>query len=209
LQGFSALLFGLSPIQRCDFLSPMLHQFCRNPIFGLAKVQANSEARESHFMLLGMWESVREWTSTLPNELPLWELESQKTPESSESDCRGQNPLDWRFPYINENLLELICLKWSFMTHLDTSNTSYGQKKGWESPRFPYVQVVCHILLESSWRGLQFCFRPHFNQRSSHKVMGFQSCKNPNFENFGTPTWESPDKMTFGCWPRGQAWRII
>jgi hypothetical protein len=27
---------------------------------GLTKVQAESEARESHFMLLGMWESVRE-----------------------------------------------------------------------------------------------------------------------------------------------------
>jgi len=43
---------------------------------GLVKVRAKSEARESHFMLLGLWESVRESTSTLPSELPLWELES-------------------------------------------------------------------------------------------------------------------------------------
>jgi len=34
---------------------------------------------------------------------------------------------------------------------------------------------------------------------SAHKVMGLQSYGSPNFENFGTPTWESQDKMTFGC----------
>jgi hypothetical protein len=41
------------------------------PKQGLAKVRAKSEAQESHFMFPGVWESVREWTSTLPNELPL------------------------------------------------------------------------------------------------------------------------------------------
>jgi len=39
-------------------------------------------------------KSVREWAFTLPNELPFWELESQSTPEFSEGDCKGQNPLD-------------------------------------------------------------------------------------------------------------------
>ncbi len=29
--------------------------------------------------------------------------------------------------------MERRCLKWARMTHLDTLNTSYGQKKGWES----------------------------------------------------------------------------
>ncbi len=32
-------------------------------------------------------------------------------------------------------------------------------------------------------------------------IMGFQSCGSPNF---GTPNWESWDKMTFECWPYGQ-----
>ncbi len=41
--------------------------------------------------------------------------------------------MDWGIPYIIGNLLEHRCLKWALMTHLDTSNTSYGQKKGWES----------------------------------------------------------------------------
>jgi len=35
--------------------------------------------------------------------------------------------------YIIEKLLKLRCLKWAYITHLDIWNTSYGQKKGWES----------------------------------------------------------------------------
>jgi hypothetical protein len=76
---------------------------------------------------------VREWTLPLPSELPFWELEFRWTPESSESDCKGQNPLDWRFPYTIWKFLEHRYLKWACMTHLDIWNTSYGQKKGWES----------------------------------------------------------------------------
>jgi hypothetical protein len=71
------------------------------------------------------------------------------------------------------------------------------------------VQVACHIPLKiSRWRP-QLCFRTHFNQRFAHKVMGLQSRGSPNFGDFKTPTWESQDKMTFGCWPRGQAQRIL
>jgi hypothetical protein len=39
-------------------------------------VRAKYEAQESHFMLPGVQESVREWTLTLLSELSLWELES-------------------------------------------------------------------------------------------------------------------------------------
>jgi hypothetical protein len=41
--------------------------------------------------------------------------------------------MDWRVRYIIEKLLKCRCLKWAYMIHLDTSNTSYGQKKGQES----------------------------------------------------------------------------
>ncbi len=61
------------------------------------------------------------------------------------------------------------------------------------------VQVACNILLESSWQGLQLCFKTNLNQRFPHKVMGSQSCGSPNFGNFGTATWESLDKRQFGC----------
>ncbi len=97
-----ALTLGLQPRQR------------------FAKVRAKNEAREPHFMLLRVQESVREWTSTLLSELPLWELESQWTIESSKNDYRGQNTLDWRILYIIENLLEFKCLKWVHMTHSST-----------------------------------------------------------------------------------------
>ncbi len=80
-----------------------------------------------------MQGSVKEWTFTLPRQLPLGELESWRTPEFSGKDYRGQNPLVWRVPYIIGNLLKCRCLKWAYITHLDIWNTNYGQKKGWES----------------------------------------------------------------------------
>jgi hypothetical protein len=80
-----------------------------------------------------VWENVTGWTSTLQSELPLWELKSQWIPKSSKSNYKGQNPLDWRIFYNIEKILELKCLKWVHMTHLDTLNTSYGQKKSQES----------------------------------------------------------------------------
>jgi hypothetical protein len=60
-------------------------------------------------------------------------LKSRRTPESSRSDCRGQNPLVWKVFYIIEKILKLKYLKWVRITHLDIWNTSYGQKKGQES----------------------------------------------------------------------------
>jgi len=80
-----------------------------------------------------MKENVREWTITFPKELPLWELESQWTPECSESDCKGQNPMAWGVLHTIGKLLKHRCLKWARITHLDIWNTSYGQKKGRKS----------------------------------------------------------------------------
>jgi hypothetical protein len=96
-------------------------------------VEGQEEARESHYTLPGMWESVREWTFTLPRQLPLWEMDSRWTPEDSERDFRGQNSMACGVLYINEKLLKLRCLKWARIAHLNIQNTSYGQKKGRES----------------------------------------------------------------------------
>jgi hypothetical protein len=100
------------------------------PRQGVVRLQAKSKTRESHHMLSGMPNSVREWTFTLPSELPCWELEFQWTPKSSKCNCKGQNPLPWRVFYIIENLLKRKFFKWSCIAHLDIWNTSYGQKKG-------------------------------------------------------------------------------
>jgi hypothetical protein len=103
------------------------------PKQGLARLRAKREARESHCMFPGVKESVREWTLTLPRELPFWESKSRWIPEFSESDCRSQNSMDWKVPYIIKKILERTCLKWDLMTHSDIWNTSYDQKKGRES----------------------------------------------------------------------------
>jgi len=76
---------------------------------------------------------MREWTFTLPRQLPPWEIESRWTPETSESDCRGQNSMARGILYIIGKILERRCLKWARLALLDIWNTSYGQKKGQES----------------------------------------------------------------------------
>jgi hypothetical protein len=84
-------------------------------------------------MFSGVQKSVKEWTLSLPNELPFWEFKSQWTLEFSEGNRRGQNPLYWKVLYIIGKLLKFKCLNWVHMTNLDIWNTCYGQKKGRES----------------------------------------------------------------------------
>jgi hypothetical protein len=48
------------------------------------------------------------------------------------------------------------------------------------------MQVQCDTSLESSWRELQLCFRPHPNQRSEQRVIVLQSCRSPNPGSFET-----------------------
>ncbi len=103
------------------------------PRQGPAREWDKRETRKAHFILLGVQENVREWTFTLPRQLPFGGLKSWRTLESSGSDCRGQNPLVWRVLYIIQKLLKHKCLKWARITHLNIWKTSYGQKKGRES----------------------------------------------------------------------------
>jgi hypothetical protein len=85
------------------------------------------------FTLLGMQESVRKWAHMLPSGLPLWELESWRTPKFLDSNLRGQNSLDWKVSYTIRKILKPRCLKWVCMIHWNTYNTSYGRKKGQKS----------------------------------------------------------------------------
>jgi hypothetical protein len=103
------------------------------PRQGLAKVWAKSEP-ESHIPCSQKCKKVG------GNEPPHSQvgshfgvLESWWSLEYLESDCKGQNPLEWNVPYIIEKILKFKCLKWACMTHLDTYNARYGQKKGHES----------------------------------------------------------------------------
>ncbi len=128
--------------------------YCQNPSLGFAKVQAKCEGWESHFMLPRVWESVREWTPTLPNEFPLWELKSQWISKSLYSNFRGQNLLDWWFPSNIGKIFKRRCLKWAYMTHLDTLNTSYGQKRGWESNWQIWLLITENQVLQPHFEGM-------------------------------------------------------
>jgi hypothetical protein len=58
--------------------------------------------------------------------------------------------------------------------------------KSQESTWFPCVQAECNIPLESSQRGLQLCFRPHCDWRSTSEIMHLQIRGSPNCGNFRT-----------------------
>ncbi len=81
--------------------------------------------------------------------------------------------------------------------------------KSQDSTRSWYVQVDCNRTLESSWVGLQLCFRPHPNQRYELGVMSSQSLGSPNRDNFRTPPWESRDKKLVGCRSCGWTQKIL
>ncbi len=112
---------------------------------------------------------MREWTFTLPNELPFWKLESQWTSKSSEGDCRGENPSDWRILHIIEKLLKRRCLKmgshdpFEHLKHKLWPKKRLGVKlavwlqitKSQESTRFPREHVACDIVSKKSWWRLQ------------------------------------------------------
>jgi hypothetical protein len=60
-------------------------------------------------------------------------LESFRTPKTSELDCRSQNTLHWGVLYTIGKVLKCWCPKWPRMSHLGICSSSYGQKKGRES----------------------------------------------------------------------------
>ncbi len=55
----------------------------------------------------------------IPKATPTLGVESQWTPEISKSVFKGQNPMAFDVIYIIRKLLELRCLKWARIAHLD------------------------------------------------------------------------------------------
>jgi hypothetical protein len=115
---------------------------CRNPSLGLVakakawKVVSQDEAmwakRKPGSHISCSHECKKVWGSEPSHSQvnsPFVSWSPKWIPRSSEHDCKGQNPLVWRFFYIIGKLLKLRCLKWARFTHLDIWNTSYGQKK--------------------------------------------------------------------------------
>jgi len=63
--------------------------------------------------------------------------------------------------------------------------------------------------LESSRRELQLWFKARPDPSSARGVMTVQSPGTPTRDNFGTPTWESREKESFGCSLGGELQRIL
>jgi hypothetical protein len=95
------------------------HHECHDPSFRFTtKTKAwKSVGQECNprvtFTFLGVWESVREYVHTLPNGLPLRELETLRNFEFTENNFKGQNSLDWRVFYNIGKILRRKCLKWA------------------------------------------------------------------------------------------------
>jgi hypothetical protein len=71
------------------------------------------------------------------------------------------------------------------------------------------LQKGCNKALKSSRRELQLWFRPHSNQRLEPGDMSAQSPGSPTRDSFGTPPWESREKVPFGCGSRGVTQKIL
>jgi hypothetical protein len=63
------------------------------PRQGVTRLWAKKKTRESHHMLLGVPNSVREWTFTLPSEFPCWELEPQMDFRIFKVRLQGSKPI--------------------------------------------------------------------------------------------------------------------
>jgi hypothetical protein len=81
--------------------------------------------------------------------------------------------------------------------------------KSWESTSSRCLLKECNMALEISRRELQLWFRPCFDMSLGRGIMSVQSFGSPNWDNFGTPLWESQEKEPFGCKSRGELQRIL
>jgi hypothetical protein len=137
---------------------------------GLARVRAKKEARESHLMLSGMQKNVKEWTLTLPSELPFWEFESQMDSQIFRGQLQGSKFIGLRRYLYHWKAFGTYMFKmgshdpFGSLKHKLWPKERSGVKliiwllttKSWESPRFPCVQVTCHIRWKALDKGYNF-----------------------------------------------------
>jgi hypothetical protein len=81
--------------------------------------------------------------------------------------------------------------------------------KSWESTSSQRLQKECNGALESFRGEPQLWFKPHSDQRSEPGDMTVQSPRSLTRDSFGTPPWESQEKVPFGCGPRRVMQKIL
>jgi len=109
---FQVLWSSENPIEHelwhiCLFSFHMCYNICHDLNFGLTtKAKAWKCTGQKcnpgiTFAFLGVWESLREWTHTLPNGLPLWELKYLWNPKFS------KKKLEVKIHWVKELLIPL------------------------------------------------------------------------------------------------------
>jgi hypothetical protein len=143
--------------------------------------------------------------------------ESSETLATSKLDKRRQNTLSWSVLYTVGKVLKCRCPKWPRMSHLDIYSLSYRQKKGRESNRqFDSRPLKVGNRPNSDVYNRSFTWRWKALKESYKIVLdlipigglskrlwmptvpGVQTS-----DSFGTPPWESREKVPFGCSLRG------
>jgi hypothetical protein len=81
--------------------------------------------------------------------------------------------------------------------------------KSWESTFSRHSIWECDTALKSSQRELQLCFRPRLHWTLQSRDMSSQSLGTPTRDSFETPTWESWEKVPFGCKSHEELQRIL
>jgi hypothetical protein len=150
-------------------------------------------------------------------------MESRWTLETSKSNFRGQNSITCGFLYIIGKLLELRCLKWSRIAHLDIWNTSYDQKKGRESncqfdSRPEKVKsrpdlLGCRQRVTYCWKALDESYNFSLDRTSIWgllaKLWGSKVAEVPIGAISGLPCRSPGREKSFGCRPRGEVQSIL
>jgi hypothetical protein len=163
------------------------------------------------------------WSATLGKSE---DLESSRTPECSEFDSKAQNTLHWGVLGVIGKVLKRRYRKWPRIGHLNICSPSYGQKKGRESnwqfdsrPLKVGNRPLPDLRIESAIRRWKYLGEGY---KFGSDLVAIRLCsrelwalKVPGLhpgqfrDNFGTLTWESREKVTFGRGCHGESQSIL
>jgi hypothetical protein len=184
--------------------------------------QCKSIMIHTYHVATPLWPSV----GVKPNTSKVGDLESFGTLECLEFESKAQNTLHWGVLGVIEKVVKRRYRKWPRIGHLDICSPSYGQKKGRESncqfdsrPLKVGNQPLPIIRFESvtrRWKELDegynfgsdlVAIRLCNQELWAPKVPGLHPGQFR--DNFGTATWESPEKKPLRCSLGGEAQRIL
>jgi hypothetical protein len=169
-----------------------------------------------------LWPSV----GVKPNTSKVGDLESSGTLECLEFDSKAQNTSHWGVLSVIRKVLKLRYRKWPRIGHLDICSPSYGQKKGRESnwqfdsrPLKVRNWPLPDLRIKSAirrWKDLDAGYKfgldlVAIRLRSRELWAPEVPRLHPGQfrDNFGTPTRESREKVTFGRGCRGVSQSIL